>query len=272
MDQIIVGFDGSEASQAALTWAVAEACLHHARVVAWTVLDQHSRFPADPPTDLAQTRQRMKPIIDEIIGGFPTEHRVGHGQVATELIGACGAADLLVVGSRGHNPLVNLLLGSVSRACLHAAPCPVVVVRPEPSPAPPRHRVIVGIDASPYARHALAVAAGEAKLRHAALHAVHAVSWDYLRAELIKPTTRQLVAWGKHLVDTEITRTGVAARPVIVPGHAPDVLVRHSARADLLVLGSRGHNPVATLLIGSTTDYCARHAHCPVMIVRSGAA
>ncbi|KAG0239627.1 hypothetical protein B0O80DRAFT_425333 [Mortierella sp. GBAus27b] len=39
--------------------------------------------------------------------------------------------DMLVVGTRGRNPVKGFLLGSVSRYCLHHSPVPVVVVRPE---------------------------------------------------------------------------------------------------------------------------------------------
>lgn len=38
--------------------------------------------------------------------------------------------------------------------------------------------------------------------------------------------------------------------------------------ADLLVLGARGHSLVARALLGSTSDYVANHARCPVLIVR----
>ena len=265
MDRIIVGFDGSETSHTALAWAVAEARLHHATLAVWTILDDQAGHLTDRPSTPTPTLHGTKLAVDKRIGGFPAEHRIGQGQPAAELVRACTAADLLVVGSRGHNPLANLLLGSVSRACLHAAPCPVVVVHAQP-PAGHR-RIIVGIDASPAARQALVVAAEEARLRRAALHAIHAVHWDHLGTELITPSTRQLVALGNHLLDRELAQTNVAARPVIIPGHAPEVLVRHSTHADLLVLGSRGHNPLTNLLLGSTSDHCVRHAHCPVMIV-----
>lgn len=40
-----------------------------------------------------------------------------------------GAADLLVVGSRGHGRLGGLLLGSVSQKLASHAPCPVLIAR-----------------------------------------------------------------------------------------------------------------------------------------------
>jgi len=68
--------------------------------------------------------------------------------------------------------LAGLLLGSVSRACVSHAPCPVVVVRPQPDHARSHGRVIVGVDMSGHSRQALRIAAEEARLRGAALQPV----------------------------------------------------------------------------------------------------
>jgi nucleotide-binding universal stress UspA family protein len=53
------------------------------------------------------------------------------GDPATEIVASARehAIDLIVVGHRGHNRLVWLVLGSVARKVLQAAPCPVLVVR-----------------------------------------------------------------------------------------------------------------------------------------------
>jgi nucleotide-binding universal stress UspA family protein len=268
--RIIVGFDGSPAATAALTWAAAEARLHRAELVSWTLLDLPTdpTNPTEPHRDETELLAALHRAARSIAGDHPIELHVGHGHPAGQLTDACASDDLLVVGSRGRDPFTGLLLGSVSRACLHMAPCPVVVVRPRPTPDVPRDRVIVGVDGSGTARQALRIAAEEARLRGATLHALHAVHWDHLGAELITPTQQQLVTWGAQLVTTELAEAKVAARPIIVPGHAADVLVRHSDHADLLVLGSRGQTPLTTLSLGSTSAHCAQHATCPVMVVR----
>jgi nucleotide-binding universal stress UspA family protein len=127
--------------------------------------------------------------------------------------------------------------------------------------------VVVGVDGSGRARQALRVAAEEARLRSAALDVVHVVHWDNIGTELLTPTVERLLGWGDKLVGAELAGTGVAGTPSVEHGYPGEVLVRHSAEADLLVLGSRGHNPVSGLLLGSTSEHCARHGHCPVMVV-----
>jgi nucleotide-binding universal stress UspA family protein len=114
---LVVGVDGSPAAAAALAWAAGEARLRDAELVAWTIEDQ-----SVGDTGVART---PGPAYEELIGGYPLTMRHGHGDAAIELVTACADADLLVVGSRGRMQLAELVLGSVSRACLaHARPMP----------------------------------------------------------------------------------------------------------------------------------------------------
>jgi nucleotide-binding universal stress UspA family protein len=45
------------------------------------------------------------------------------------------------------------------------------------------------------------------------------------------------------------------------------VLVKRSAQAELLVVGSRGLGGLKGMVLGSVGHHCAAHAHCPVVIV-----
>jgi nucleotide-binding universal stress UspA family protein len=60
----------------------------------------------------------------------------------------------------------------------------------------------------------------------------------------------------------------VKIRSVVAEGHAAQVLLDASEGAELLVVGSRGRGGFTGALLGSTSQHCAQHATCPVVVVR----
>jgi nucleotide-binding universal stress UspA family protein len=54
---------------------------------------------------------------------------VGQGRAAPVLLELASRAQLVVVGSRGHRDIAGLMLDSVGNALVHAADCPVAIVR-----------------------------------------------------------------------------------------------------------------------------------------------
>jgi nucleotide-binding universal stress UspA family protein len=140
MKTIVVGVDGSEHSIAALRWAVEEARLRQARVLAvyaWRpphVSTAHEALHVlEVELDLGQeARELLKTIVAEAVPGTDVEIEqvVSEGSAASALLDAAEGADLLVVGSRGRGGFTGLLLGSVSQQVAQHARCPVVVVRP----------------------------------------------------------------------------------------------------------------------------------------------
>jgi nucleotide-binding universal stress UspA family protein len=143
VSRIVVGVDGSEHSLEALRFALAEARLRSATVVAVHV----PHLPVAPVVgapafvigdlpDLVQAVEESAPkIVADALAkladeaeGLEVETVVARGGVAHELVRAAAGADLLVVGSRGRGGFGGLLLGSVSQQCAHHAPCPVVIV------------------------------------------------------------------------------------------------------------------------------------------------
>jgi nucleotide-binding universal stress UspA family protein len=142
-------------------------------------------------------------------------------------------------------------------------------------------RIVVGIDGSWTSKPVLRFAIEEARLRGSSVLVVHA--WKHAtgvlqtyyggglgehlgglpasRAAKEQEQLERLVAKLAPAADVEITETAIEGDPAAV-------LLEAAKGADLLVVGSRGGGGFAKLLLGSVSDQCARHAHCPVMIVR----
>lgn len=62
----------------------------------------------------------------------------------------------------------------------------------------------------------------------------------------------------------------MACEMVVGRGETRDELVDYveSVNADMLILGSRDLSTLKRTFIGSTSDYCVHHCHCPVLIVK----
>lgn len=145
---IVVGVDGSPASQQALRWAFEQARRTEATltaVMAWTVPELYDwPMPTAAQLDLA-TKNWLHDIVRAAVpeGELPRIHlRTAGGHPAEVLLDHAQAADLLVVGHRGTGTFTQALLGSTARYCVDHATCPVVVVRDLPSDS--RHPTFPG--------------------------------------------------------------------------------------------------------------------------------
>ena len=140
--------------------------------------------------------------------------------------------------------------------------------------------IVVGVDQSAGAKAALQFALEEARLRNATLRVVHAWQFGYLGATGLEGTLpavggeldefRRVAADELDAIIAEAVADGggVEIERRVDQGPAAAALVEESRHADLLVVGSRGHGGFASLLLGSVSQQCAHHAHCPVVIVR----
>jgi nucleotide-binding universal stress UspA family protein len=165
-------------------------------------------------------------------------------------------------------------------------------------------RIVVGVDASPEARRALAWAAAEARLRQAVLEVVHAYhakerAASYFPSQSAVPGTAvgaagepsqaemtatlrnqaeveevfrsqadQLLDALVGEVDEQVAGVEVQ-RTVVEDRHPAKALVELSADADLLVVGSRGRGAFSEMLLGSVSHAAVLHAVCPVVVVPS---
>jgi nucleotide-binding universal stress UspA family protein len=109
---VIVGVDGSPHADLALSWACRRArnCGDTVRAVCTCVLGASGEDWVRQPDVTVET------VVVE-------------GPPARLLVEMSSDADLLVIGTRGLGGFSRLLLGSVSKQCVHHAHCPVTVVR-----------------------------------------------------------------------------------------------------------------------------------------------
>ncbi len=177
-------------------------------------------------------------------------------------------ADLLVVGSCSRGPFGRVMLGDDTRAALNGAPCAVAIAPSGYSASTaPLALVGVGYDGSPESRTALARARELAALTGAEVHVLEVVSLPSIAYSGLMPP-----AIGESIdVMLEEASARVAALPDVV-GHAVygltgEELAAFGDRVDILVVGSRGFGPVKRLMLGSTSEYLERHAHCPLLVL-----
>jgi nucleotide-binding universal stress UspA family protein len=132
---VVVGVDGSAASDAAVLLAFEAAAARGVPVVAvhtwmdvalgagWETVDWQ-RIEADEHAQLAERLASAEKQFPEV----QVQRVVTQDRPARTLLDLAKDAQLVVVGSRGRGGFRGLLLGSTSQALIYHSPCPVAVV------------------------------------------------------------------------------------------------------------------------------------------------
>jgi nucleotide-binding universal stress UspA family protein len=182
---------------------------------------------------------------------------------------ASHAADLIVVGSSHHHGLGRLWAGDDALATLHGAPSPVAVAPAGYGEAPRSvRRIGVAYDGSSESKVALAGARELATGLRAKVVA-HYVAQEPLYVGVEAWASASAIAETSAAeIDAARERLGPldGAELEVVVGLVRDDLEAWSERVDVLVCGSRGHGTLGRVMLGSTSDYLARHARCPLVV------
>lgn len=139
----------------------------------------------------------------------------------------------------------------------------------------PFARILVAIDGSAGAEHALGTAIELARLTGARLSALAVEgplpAYAATVGEVDEVKREKDAFFGRLAADAKrrAAEAGVELEVDVRPGHAAELIVRCAAEmgADLVVVGHKGHF-LRDHLLGSTADRVAHNAHCPVMIVK----
>lgn len=284
---ILVGVDGSPASDCAVAWAARDAAMRGARLsIVHAVKPIGVMLPAMPaPASFTRWQAERAQVIvddaDEIARRSTAGHeaaRVESGvvfaPVVPALIDLSKEAQLVVVGSRGLGALARTILGSVSTSLIQHAHCPVAVIHDEepPMPHPAEAPVLVGIDGSPASELATAVAFDEASRRRVELIALHVwsdievldfpeIDWPAVKPQAAETLAERLAGWQERYPDVKVRRVVECAQPT---AH----LIAQSESAQLVVVGSHGRGGFAGMLLGSVATAVAQASRTPVIVAR----
>ncbi|MBD0422699.1 universal stress protein [Streptomyces sp. TRM S81-3] len=135
--------------------------------------------------------------------------------------------------------------------------------------------VTVGLDGSPESLAATRWAADEAEKRKLTLRLLHA--WPLLAPEPARvPSEVDQNYWAKRLVHTaraelQARHPGLSIVGSLVADDAQNALLQAASESDLIVLGSRGLEPVESYFLGDVSMPVVARAERPVVLVRAGA-
>ena len=134
-DSVLLGTDGSPASELATAIAFEEASLRGTRLVALHVW-RDADMTHIPSMEEGSLKSAAEETLAERLAGWRERYPdvsvtriVEYDKPATRLIEHSKFAGLVVVGSHGRGGFAGMLLGSVSTAVAHAARAPVIVAR-----------------------------------------------------------------------------------------------------------------------------------------------
>jgi nucleotide-binding universal stress UspA family protein len=273
---ILVGVDDRPESHVALRWAVDAAQARGAAVrVVRAYLDEISRWPAigaegyvSPPMPLDKYQRELDDAVEYARGRLGYEGGSGwlaDSDASNAILREAGDAEMVVVGTRSQNTISAAVLGSVATAVSAKAPCPVVVVRGERRTGP----VVVGTDGSSESEDAIVFAFEEAARTEQPLRVVYCWQPQAEHAASVDSTEELLKNWlAESLAPYRDKFPTVKVKASVAEGRASSRLIKMSAEASLVVVGSRGRGGVAGLLLGSVSQSLLHHADSPVAIVR----
>jgi nucleotide-binding universal stress UspA family protein len=191
---------------------------------------------------------------------------------------------MIVMGTHGRSGVEHLALGSVTEKVMRKTTCPLLVVpgtTPHATTAVPAlfHRILAAVDFSEVSLHALGYAVSLAEEADAHLTVLH-----------VAQIPRELSRWAEEDNEgrTYVEKWKTYARSQLAPlvsdaarvychvderveaGEPYREILRVAAEQDvgLVVIGAHGAGLLERLFLGSTAQHVARHAACPVLVVR----
>jgi nucleotide-binding universal stress UspA family protein len=274
---IVVGVVDTQASRAALAWAMDRAARRKLPVLLVHAVDSRWLDESVSTNEVVRTAanellSKTAAYAGELEPSVQVKTVLFSGSPGQALRKQSKGASMVVIGT-GHNwpggPVADRALQIAA-----VAVCPVAVVGEQDMTG--RRGIVVGADGSEESTQAVSFAAEEADRDSQELTVVHAVLAPPLIQRVMPASdVAETVLEEERIVLAE-TVAGLAenypdmvVHQVLVSNNEPaEALMDAAANATLLVLGSRGRGSFKRLLMGSTAHTVLRSLPCPTVITR----
>ncbi len=286
---VVVGVDGSEASDLAVRWAAETASQHDRRLHIAHGLDLASSaellgiYNMMVPAIVDKIRRRgadlvlsARSLAHQIDPALDVETEVSEADPARLLIRHSKSAYLVALGASGDHTALGYVGSTLAAVACHGRGS-IVIVRDTGTEQQTRRvgPVVLGLDGTVHSERAVAAAFAEASERRTQLVAVHAWGDPFFDRFSEVPHRlpnngvqlagqaligEQLAGWPEKYPDVQVIRK-------VYPFGPRRALTDWSGSAQLVVVGSRGRGGFRGLLLGSTSNALIQRAHCPVMVV-----
>lgn len=281
---IVVAFDGSEYSRAAVIEASNLIKRHGGKVVmVHAVYFDEEEFGIAPEQRDKRFEFGKKICYqtkDILLSEFDinVESLVCEGDPADVIVDIAQEkkADLIAMGTHGRKGLKRLIMGSVTSGVIVNAPCDVLVVKKPCTECTGGYKsVLVPFDGSEFSKKALLHACEIAKIDDAEVTVLYSIPRYEEMVGFMKTggihnslelEARKVIDKAKEVALAQ----GVSIKPAIEEGNAADKTVELAKKlgSDLIVMGSYGWRGINKAIMGSTTERVIMDSPCPILAVR----
>jgi nucleotide-binding universal stress UspA family protein len=221
--------------------------------------------------------------------GVTIDRQILEGEPEDAIVAAAieNAADMVAMSSHGRGAIGRAIFGSVADRVVRMSPVPVLVLRTPEDEAPedpPVRRLIVPLDGSELAEHALPVAVDVARGLAVPVHVVRAVDPAAnlpvtrgafgMAPSVTSDAMEQIWTEAESAAKDTVTKgiatlqaEGIEASGAVLHGSPFFAISEIALPDDLLILTSHGRGGIRRWLLGSVAEKLVREAPAPVLLV-----
>lgn len=281
---ILVAFDGSEFSKAALIESSNWIKRHGGRIImVHAVYFDEEEFTIAPEQREKRFEvgkkvcyQTRETISSEF--SIDVESLICEGEPPDVILDIAREkkTELISMGTYGRKGIKRLIMGSVTSKVILNAPCDVMVVKRPCSECRGEYKsILVPFDGSEFSKKALEHACELSKIDSAEITVLYVIPRyeemiEFFRTESIKRAMFDEAEKILNVARSIASERGVTLAVTVKEGHVGEKVIETAEilKNDLIVMGTYGWKGVSRAIMGSTTERVIMNASCPVLTMR----